>query len=147
MPESQSPQTHICKSCGNSFTGIYCNVCGEKVLEAQDRSFRTFLGNVVVAITLVDNKFVQSLWLIVTRPGFVSGEYAEGRRVKYMRPLSVFFVLNLVYFLFPIIQLFNASLRTQINSFHGKFAVPIAAKKMSICRQSTPFGIPVVPPV
>jgi len=124
-------QQNICKNCGNQFTGLYCNLCGEKVLVAQDRSFRTFLGNIVLAVTLADSKFIRSLWFLVKSPGFISKEFAEGRRVKYLKPLSVFFVLNLIYFLFPIIQLFNASLRTQINAFHGKLAIPIVAAKMN----------------
>jgi hypothetical protein len=111
---------HVCKSCGNSFKGFYCNACGEKVLEPKDRSFRTFLSNILIAITFADSKFIQTLWLIIKKPGFLSSEYAEGRRVNYLRPLQLFFILNLVYFLFPVLQLFNSSLRTQINYlFHS----------------------------
>jgi hypothetical protein len=106
--------SHVCKSCGNSFDGFYCNVCGEKVLEQKDRSFNAFLKNVVAAITFADNKFIRTLWLIIAKPGFVSKEFAEGRTVNYQRPLQVFFVLNLIYFLFPLLQLFNTSLRTQM---------------------------------
>ena len=58
-------------------------------------------------------------------------EFAEGRRVKYLKPLSVFFLLNLFYFLVPTIQLFNASLRTQLNSFHGTMAAQAVANKMT----------------
>lgn len=104
-----------CKSCGNEFSGSYCNLCGEKVLEAKDRTFRTFLSNILLTITFADNKFVKTLWMVISRPGFLSKEYVEGRRVNYVRPLQLFFVLNLVYFLFPLLQLFNTSLRTQMN--------------------------------
>lgn len=102
---------HTCKSCGNSFTKSYCNACGEKRLEPQDRSFRNFLATV---LSLADNKFLKTLWLVIRKPGFLSKEYAEGRRVDYIRPLQLFFVLNLIYFLFPLLQLFNTSLRTQM---------------------------------
>jgi hypothetical protein len=105
---------HICKSCGNVFKGYYCNVCGEKVLESSNRSFETFLKKAWLTITFTDNKFAKTLWLIVRNPGFISKEYAEGKRVNYVKPLQVFFVLNLVYFLFPLLQLFNTSLRTQM---------------------------------
>jgi hypothetical protein len=106
--------SHVCKSCGNSFEGFYCNVCGEKILEQKDRSFNAFLKSVVAAVTFADNKFIRTLWLMVARPGFVSKEFAEGRTVNYQKPLQVFFVLNLIYFLFPLVQLFNTSLRTQM---------------------------------
>jgi hypothetical protein len=128
---ASEPQEHICKSCGNHFTGSYCNLCGEKVILPQDRSFRTFLGSILIALTLADSKFLRTLWLMIRNPGFISREFAEGRRVKYLKPLSVFFVLNLVYFLVPTIQLFNASMRTQLNSFQGKIIMHGVANKMT----------------
>lgn len=88
-------------------------MCGEKVIEPKDRKFKTFLGSVLIATTFVDNKFAKSLWLTIKTPGFLSREYVDGRRVHYMRPLQMFFILNLVYFLFPILQMFNATLQTQ----------------------------------
>jgi hypothetical protein len=116
MKETPAPGTtvRICKSCSNRFTGLYCNMCGEKVLVPADRSLRTFFSNVVVAMSLADNKFLKTLKLVVIRPGFLSREHADGRRVMYLRPLQLFFILNLTYFLFPVLQLFNASLHTQM---------------------------------
>lgn len=105
---------HTCKSCGNVFTGIFCNVCGEKVIQPSDRSFKNFIGTFLTAITLADNRFLKTLWLTIKNPGFLSKEYANGRRVKYIRPLQMFFVLNLIYFLFPVLQLFSSSLKTQM---------------------------------
>src|SRR5688500_14812157 len=87
-------RNHICKTCGNPFTGIYCNLCGEKVLEPRDRTFKTFLSNIQVALTFADNKFLRSLKLIITHPGFLSKEFVEGKRVNYTKPLQLFFVLN-----------------------------------------------------
>ncbi|MFN5168310.1 MAG: DUF3667 domain-containing protein [Cyclobacteriaceae bacterium] len=108
-----------CRSCGNEFEGNYCNQCGEKVLVPSDRSFRSLLNTITRAVTFADNKFVDTLLLVLRKPGFVSSEIAEGRRVNYLAPISLFFVLNLIYFLFPLIQLFNASLNTQLLSLFG----------------------------
>jgi hypothetical protein len=107
---------HKCKSCGLDFEGNYCNRCGEKVLHAADRSFKKLLSSILEAITFADSKLLKTLWLNLRKPGFVSKEFIEGRRVNYLKPLSLFFVLNLVYFFFPVIQLFNASLNTQLAS-------------------------------
>lgn len=108
------PSIHICKSCGNQFEGLYCNKCGEKVLQPVDRSFRSFLSNILLAVTFTDNKFIRSLKFVITKPGFLSKEFSEGRRVNYIKPLQLFFILNLIYFLFPLLQLFNTSLNTQM---------------------------------
>jgi hypothetical protein len=109
------PVIHICESCGHRFEGNFCNNCGEKVLMASDRTFQTFLSNFLLAVTVTDNKFLKTLWLIVRKPGTLSKEYVEGRRVNYFRPLQLFFILNLFYFLFPVLQLFNTSLYTQMH--------------------------------
>ena len=121
--------THICKSCGNEFVGNYCNLCGEQVLKASDRSFKKLLSNILVTITFADSKFVRTLWLILKNPGFISKEFAEGRRIKYLPPLSLFFLLNLAYFLFPVIQLFNASLNTQLGTPLARFYRGIVTRK------------------
>ena len=121
---------HTCKSCGNHFKGNYCNECGEKVLLAEDRSFKTFVSNILIAITFADSKLVTTMWLVISKPGFISDEYAGGRRVKYLRPISLFFVFNLIYFLFPVIQLFNASLNTQLLAPQRELVRQMVAHKM-----------------
>jgi hypothetical protein len=102
---------HKCKSCENEFRGTFCNICGEKILEPADRTFRTFTINF---LAFADSKLLKTLWMVIRNPGKLSSEYAEGRRVNYLRPLQLFFILNLIYFLFPLLQLFNTSLKTQM---------------------------------
>ncbi len=125
MPDKKNPNTaiqevsskeHTCKNCGNAFIGAYCNLCGEKIILPSDRSFKKLMSNILIAITFADSKFIRTLWLILKSPGKLSKDVAEGRRVKHLAPLSLFFVLNLIYFFFPVIQLFNASLTTQLLS-------------------------------
>lgn len=129
---TQEYTAHTCKSCGNPFTGIYCNVCGEKVIEPKDRSLKVFLSNILIAITFADNRFVKTLWLVIKNPGFLSKEYADGRRVNYLRPLQLFFILNLIYFLFPVLQLFNSSLRTQMYFlFHSNWVRSLVVNKVA----------------
>lgn len=116
MEERQSApitQQHICKTCGHAFTGLYCNRCGEKVLNPAPRTLQETLSHVQWT-TITDNKFFKTLKLVIAKPGFLSQEYVTGRRVNYLRPLQLFFILNLVYFLFPLVQLFNTSLNTQM---------------------------------
>jgi hypothetical protein len=133
---------HTCKSCGRQFAGNYCNNCGEKVRVPADRTFRAFISDLVQAVTLADNKFARTLWLIVYKPGFVSGEIADGRTVRYLNTIQVFFVLNLVYFLFPIVQLFSASLTTQMIAPLGfLLKEPIARKMVSMQMNFESFAV------
>lgn len=128
MPASAPPVT--CANCGNHFEGAFCNQCGEKVLVNEAPSFRDFLRAFRAGGIIRKNKFLHTLWLVVTRPGFVSAEFARGRTVRYASLGSVFFMLNLVYFFFPVIQLFNASLKTQLLGLQRDYIKTIIARKM-----------------
>ena len=106
-----------CKSCGNKFSGNYCNNCGEKVINQSDRTLKYFFGEFINAITFADNKLWRTLRVILKKPGFLSNEFVEGRRKPYMKPVSIFFLANLIYFLFPLINTFTTPLEIQRNSF------------------------------
>ncbi|MEQ9405309.1 MAG: DUF3667 domain-containing protein [Cyclobacteriaceae bacterium] len=114
-----SKEKIICKSCSNTFYGSYCNVCGEKVINPEDRKLRVFIGDLISALTFADSKFWKSIKVIAFNPGRLSLDFIEGRRVGYMKPISIFFLANLMYFIFPYFSVFNTSLGTQMNSgFH-----------------------------
>lgn len=106
-------ESRICRCCNNMFKGRYCNICGEKVIEPSERTFLTFLDNLLNAFTFLDGKFIKSLKLLVTRPGQLSRNIADGKRVPYMKMVSLFFVANFFYFLFPFFDSFNSSLYSQ----------------------------------
>ena len=129
--------SRVCVSCQQSFTGRFCNRCGEKVVEPQERSIFYFLGNVLNALTFLDSKFLRSLRYLATRPGYITRNYIEGRRVSFMKPLSLFFIANLVYFLFSAFDTFNSKLTTQMNYLpHSALATTLVEKKLET-RQTT----------
>ncbi|MEQ8470655.1 MAG: DUF3667 domain-containing protein [Marinoscillum sp.] len=110
---------HICKSCGNTFYGPYCNECGEKVLHQEDRTLRYFLGELINALTFADTKLLVTLKSILLTPGQFSSDWTEGKRRFYMKPISVFFLANFLYFLIPIYNTFNTNLHIQTHAFQN----------------------------
>lgn len=101
------------------------------MLDERDRKTGSFLKTVLMATTISDNRFIKSLRHTIAHPGFLSREYVDGRRVPYMRPLQMFFILNVIYFLFPVLQLFNSSLYTQIHVLpHARLARNIVAHRI-----------------
>lgn len=107
--------SYTCKSCQNQFEGKFCNQCGEKVLEENERTIRYFLGQVVNAITFADTKFINTVKHLFLKPGFLSREYVEGRRNLYTKPIALFFIINILYFLFPGVDTFNSTLHSQLK--------------------------------
>ena len=127
-----------CKCCGHAFAGKYCNQCGEKVIEPRDLSVRHYFEDIFNAVTSMDTKVWRTVRLVAQVPGGLSRAYMEGRRSPYLKPLSIFFLSNLIYFLLPLFETFNSRLETQLNGRpHSRIATRMVEaylrdKKMSM---------------
>lgn len=93
-----SKELCTCRNCGNTFTGQYCNRCG------QDRNTPRFthhsaIRNILCGMTNIDHGFGYTLIELVTRPGYMINDFIAGKRVRYFRPFQTLFVLAAVYIL------------------------------------------------
>jgi ribosomal protein L32 len=116
-----------CPSCDTKTLGQFCSHCGEKEVADEDYSLRHFLAESVSTLTLLESKVLRSVWLVTSRPGYLSTEYFQGRRVRYMKPLQLFIFLNVVYYF--SLTLFTATtfttpLATQLhmNDYYPAYA-------------------------
>jgi hypothetical protein len=115
--------TTICKSCGNGFTGKYCNACGEKVYTDKDRTMAHLVEEGVHFFTHFEGTFFTTIKYIFTRPGKLSEDYCFGRRKTLFKPMSLFFLLVLIYLLFPVFEGLNMRLFYHLESnFYGEYA-------------------------
>jgi len=105
-----------CVSCGRFHTARYCNFCGEKVIDAKQRSVAYLLGELVESFTSVENRFFKSLGEFLIRPGSLELKFRRGQRVRFMKPITFFLLLNLFYVVFTPLSDFNVSFYDQINS-------------------------------
>src|SRR3954447_25666216 len=116
-----------CPSCAAKTSGTFCAKCGEKRVGTHDYSIRHYLRELAADITSIDFKLVRSIWLLLSKPGFLSNEYFEGRRVRYIKPLQMFVFLNVVYYfslsLF-VATTFTTPLATQLhmNNYYPAYA-------------------------
>ncbi|MDR0982004.1 MAG: DUF3667 domain-containing protein [Culturomica sp.] len=85
-----------CKNCGNRFEGIYCNECGQKH-NVNRLTIKSVVENIFVGITTIDRGFLHTLIMLVLHPGEIITNYIQGKRVRYMRPFSLLFIIYAVY--------------------------------------------------
>ena len=123
--EPWQEQKH-CRNCESPLTGSYCHQCGERVLTERDRSLSMMLGAFLQGILNFDNKFFRTFKTLVTRPGELTLAYHRGARQRFLRPVQLFLIANLLYFIFPVLSSLNVSFKTQM--YHLPFSAWVRPK-------------------
>jgi len=104
-----------CTNCGATLTGSYCSNCGQKKVDKEDFKVSHFLGEAFHAFTHLDAKFFLTIRNLLQKPGFLTLEFIKGHRKKYMPPIQLFLVCNIVYFLFATADTFTTPLSIQLS--------------------------------
>ncbi|MDQ2702294.1 MAG: DUF3667 domain-containing protein [Pseudomonadota bacterium] len=86
-----------CQNCGTELLGPHCYKCGQPV-KGLVRHFSSILGDFADSVFNIDARVFRTLGPLFARPGFLSCEYFEGRRVRYVSPVRLFFFLSIVTF-------------------------------------------------
>ena len=81
-------------------------------------------------LTHADGKFLKSFKYLFTKPGYLTREYLDGRRKPYTAPLSLFFIANVIYFLFPAVDTLNTHYESQVigQAYSHSIAPQVTAK-------------------
>jgi hypothetical protein len=103
-----------CKNCGTATHGNYCHQCGQPA-HVHVPSAREFLHEFLGHYVALEGKLWKSLALLLFKPGFLSREYIEGRRVRYVEPLRLYLTFSIIFF-----ALFKLSAVDIINIGNGR---------------------------
>ena len=126
-PESRGPLRHddACANCGGGPVAQYCAQCGQRRVRPQDLTTASFLRESFHELTSLDGRLWRTMRVLLTAPGMLAREYFDGRGGRYMKPLSLFVLLNLVFFL---IQPHTGLMRYGLSSYI-EFDGDVAARK------------------
>lgn len=88
-----------CPTCRVKFTGPFCYACGERQPSRKDYTIKKYALQAVDMFTHFDGKFFTTIKYLLFYPGKLTQENLAGRKVKLMKPVQLFLVVSLVYFL------------------------------------------------
>jgi hypothetical protein len=86
-----------CLNCGATVEERYCTRCGQENVEPKE-SVGHLVGHFFADITHFDSKIFTTLKDLVLRPGFLTREYVEGRRVAYLNPIRMYVFISAIFF-------------------------------------------------
>jgi hypothetical protein len=89
--------TDHCHNCGKAVSGHYCANCGQET-ELHAASAREFLHEFVGHYIALESRLWNTFKLLMLRPGALTREYIEGRRVRYVAPLRLYLTVSVVFF-------------------------------------------------
>lgn len=95
--EQQTANEQQCPNCGSAIDGKYCKNCGQKNAEHK-QTIGHLLFHFVSDIIHYDGRFIRTLKLLLTKPGFLSSEYKNGVRQKYVDPFRLYLFISAVAF-------------------------------------------------
>ena len=87
-----------CLNCEAPLTGCYCSQCGQKTASTRP-TVGHFFSETVESLTHADSRLWKTLWLLLSKPGFLTKEFFEGKRSRYLPPIRLYIVLSVAFFL------------------------------------------------
>ncbi|HYX73102.1 MAG TPA: DUF3667 domain-containing protein [Steroidobacteraceae bacterium] len=87
-----------CDNCGAGVYGRYCGACGQR-LEPAVHSLWHFTKLATEDLTHADSRLWRTLGALLFRPGYLTREFLNGRRARYLPPLRLYLVISVIFFL------------------------------------------------
>lgn len=135
VPEP-SVDARPCPNCGSPHLRSFCPDCGQATPAPGDYSLRAHLGDLAGQLTNTEGKAARTLATLVTRPGVLTVDHLAARRARYLRPLQIFLLANVLLFVTaPRFPLFSYSLEQYL-----RFAPPSPALVSTLVGRATPHG-------
>ena len=91
---SDSP---FCHNCGIRLTGPFCAACGQKSVPLSV-TLHEFFHDLTHEFLHVDGRIVKSVKRLMLSPGFLTREYLQGRRARWISPIRLYIVFSVIFF-------------------------------------------------
>jgi Protein of unknown function (DUF3667) len=103
---SDSP---FCHNCGIRLAGRFCAACGQKAVPLSV-TLHDFFHELTHEMLHVDGRIVQSIRRLLLSPGFLTREYIEGRRARWISPIRLYLIFSVIFFALSALTGFRVGL-------------------------------------
>lgn len=100
MMDQRSTATH-CPNCETEYAAgnaSFCHHCGQARRDIRS-PLRFWIQSFFESVFNYDSRLWRTLRTLFTKPGRISADFNEGRRVRYVEPFRLYLVISVVFFL------------------------------------------------
>lgn len=130
------PPEKKCLNCGAVLSGKYCSQCGQKDVPLHE-PFIKLAVHFVGDFFHFDSKFFRTLFPLLFKPGFLTIEFVNGRRERYMKPVQLYIFISVVFFL-----LFFIAATPSVENISGRDkseSIPVRTTMDSVSQKAFKF--------
>jgi hypothetical protein len=92
-----APPAPSCANCGAPLAGEFCATCGQRQ-ELHVHTLGHFAAEAFESVTHADSRLWRTLGYLLVKPGFLTREFFNGRRARYLPPFRLYLVISLLFF-------------------------------------------------
>jgi hypothetical protein len=93
-----SEEPKICLNCGAELRGRFCSACGQRDVPPAP-TLREMIGEAWQEFTVLDKRLLATLGMLLRHPGALTLEVLAGRRQRYIKPLRLYLIVSVLFFL------------------------------------------------
>jgi hypothetical protein len=97
LPTAENRWSVQCLNCEAPLNGRFCSQCGQRAIPPHP-TMRELAGYAASELSGWDGKFVTTLKTLLAKPGELTRQWIEGRRVTFIAPIRLYLAASLVYF-------------------------------------------------
>jgi hypothetical protein len=104
-------RSDFCHNCGIRLTGPFCAACGQKDVPLAV-TLHDFFHELTHETLHVDGRILQSIRRLLLSPGFLTREYVQGRRARWISPIRLYLIFSVLFFALSALTGFRVGLNS-----------------------------------
>ena len=113
-PESDLSE-HLCPNCDQIASGAFCSACGQRT-DVDAMSLRAWVVDVFDDTLSLSGRLPKTLWALMARPGRLTADWRDGRRVRWIPPFRLYLLCSLLFFSVTLLETGDAGVEVSLDA-------------------------------
>lgn len=104
-----------CPNCSHVASEAFCSACGQRT-DVDPKSLGAWLAEVFDDTLSLSGRLPKTLWTLMARPGRLTADWRDGRRVRWIPPFRLYLLCSLLFFSVTLLETGDAGLDVSLDA-------------------------------